>query len=233
MGPMMLPLVLLLAATSGFETVSDRPCTNQAQELAIVETLRMFPMTAESYGVVRNAFAPRPELFMEMSLPEGWSYRRHDEWPAAQQFIVELSPRNEASGSFAMQELMDTSSVMLNDLVKMLVQMHDGRDPAHSPGPFPYTAFLALADRIDGDAVHVEAQCWLAADAARLFHVVDGANSRAEPNLDTVEKCRASLATFHAWLRDHRRELEAGKDAERKAIADARARMGRITLCRH
>jgi hypothetical protein len=241
LGPGLLSFVLLLASNTaspgasnnGFDAVKDRPCTNQEQGLAIVETLQMFPMTAEGYGVVRNVFAPRPGMFLEDSLREGWAYRRHDDWHGAQQLIVELAPRNESSGVYATSEMLFTSSIMLDSLLKMIVQMHDGRDSDRKSVPFPYTAFLALADRIDSDATPEESPCLLAADAAHLMHVLDGAASRAEPNLETPEKCRASMATFHAWLVTHRRELQAGADAERKQIAEARTIMGRIRLCRY
>jgi hypothetical protein len=47
------------------------------------------------------------------------------------------------------------------------------------------------------------------------------------------EACAKWLADFHEWLRTETGEIEAGAAREAAAVADARARMTGVTLCRH
>jgi hypothetical protein len=98
--------------------------------------------------------------------------------------------------------------------------------------PFPYTAFLALAKRIDEEPLAEGNECGAAYDAARLVQVLDHPPVEEAPPFGTMDGCRTWLREFHDWLQSHRAELEAGAAAEFTAIADARARMNQVSLCR-
>lgn len=213
-----------IGSARGFDVVRDLPCATYSDETVVLNTLKRFPMTAETYGVVRNALAPKPDSFLESSLPEWWAYRQGDDWHAAQAFIVAMAPKNETTGAMVTSEAIATTSSILYGLEKMIQRMHDG--------PFPYTAFLALANRIDEEPLANGNDCLLAYDASRLVQVLDPPLVAAEPAFKNADGCRAWLADFHEWLRTHGGELEAGAAAERVPIANARSRMNQVSLCR-
>ncbi|MGZ5442232.1 MAG: hypothetical protein ACXW5U_05925 [Thermoanaerobaculia bacterium] len=211
------------ADAPGIDIVRDLPCGTQFEERVVLQTLRMFPMTAETYGVVRNVVDPRPGEFLPRTLPEWWTYAGDDEWHAAQAFIVELSRPHETDGRMVISEPIATVSRMMYDLERMIGSMRS---------PFPHTAFLALANRIDNEPQHDGNECLLIHDAARLVRIVDDAPLPREPSFGDMQTCRAGLARFHDWLEKHRGELEAGASAEIVAFEEARVRMNGISLCR-
>lgn len=202
-------------------------CLTPDDENAVLETLWKRPMTAESYGVVRNILAVRPHQFLESSLPEWWAYRNGDDWYAAEVLIADEAPRNETSGAFATSELIATSSRLLYDLERMLRQMRNVGKRT------PHTAFLALANRIDSDGTAGVEPCWLDHDAWRLVDGVPDAPISGEPSFKSPDDCRAAITRFHQWFLSHRGELEAAAAAERPQIEQARARMDAVTLCLH
>lgn len=224
MGASAFALALLLA--TGYDAVRGLPCTTHEQETAILATLREAPMTAESYGVVRNIVAPRPGDFLPRGFPEGWAYAAGDDWHAAQAFIVELSPAHETDGAMVFSETFFSISNRMYDLERMLATMR----PHGTNAPFPYTAFLALAGRVANEPAGESRECGHAADATRLLQIFDHAHP--EPRLHGEEDCRAVLGQFRTWLDEHSAELEAGAAKEADAIAGARERMNAVSLCR-
>lgn len=209
---------------NAMEIVGDLPCTTQREEWVIERTLRHFPMNAETYGVIRNMVASRPEYFFETELPEGFSYREGDDFFAAQAFIADVASNHKA-GARAITEILPTSSDMLYGLENMLLRMRS---------PFPYTAFLALADRIDNVTGEEHRGCPLAYDAARLVQVLEHPPIELEPpQFKDQNACDAWLEEFHEWLQSHEGQLAAGAAQEQAAIDAARTRMNRVTLCRH
>ena len=210
------------ADARGIDVVRDLPCGTALEERVVLETLRRFPMTAETYGVVRNVVEPRPGDFFPRTLPDWWAYGGDDEWHAAQAFIVELSRPQETDGRMFVTEPIATVSRMMYDLERMIGRMRS---------PFPHTAFLALADRIDNEPQHGN-ECLLVHDAVRLLGIVDDTPLPREPSFGDAQSCRAALARFHDWLENHRGELEAGASAEIVGIVEARVRMNGVSLCR-
>lgn len=184
-------------------------------------------MTAETYGVVRNIVAPRPTDFIPRGVPESM-FAGADDWHAAQAFIVDLSPPHETDGNMVFSEVILTISQRMFDLERMLRRMR----PPRTSGPVPYTAFLALADRIAHEPIHDNNECLLIHDAARLVQVVDDPPLPAEPRLASPQECRPALDRFRDWLESHRGELEAGAAREAAQVEEARARMNRVSLCR-
>lgn len=215
----------------GMDIVRDLPCAVHKDESVIERTLLRFPMTAESYGGIRNIVAPRPEMFLESGLPAGWSYREVDDWFGAQAFIVELAPANHTTGAFVITELIPMTSSMLFDLEKMIVHMRNSPDGS-SRERFPYTAFLALAHRIDDVPISDGNECLLAYDAARLVQVLDEPLVGREPDFAGPEACRTWRTQFHDWLVNHEAELATGAAGERELFEDARRRMLAVSLCR-
>jgi hypothetical protein len=201
-----------------YALVGELPCGTHSEGLGILETLRRFPMNAETYGVVRNFVTPRSDEFIPRGLPEWWTFAGRDDWHAAQAFIVELSPPHETDGRRMVTEMISTISQMMLDLERMLARID----------PFPATAFLALADRIAHDSGD---ECTLVADATRLVQVIDDPPFGEGP-LQSAQECHAKLVHFRLWLADHRGELEAVASKDAAAVEDARKRMQRVTLCR-
>ena len=213
------------ADARGIDIVDGMRCASFLEERVIMETIQQFPMTAETYGVVRNMLAPRPAHFGRL-LPSGWTYRSGDDWYAAQAFIAELASQPDPP-VMIITELIASISRTQFSLEKMIQKMRDSPD-----GPFPYTAFLALATRIAEEPLVEGNECGAAYDAARLVQVLDHPPVEEEPPFGTVDGCRTWLREFRDWLQSHRGELEAGAAAEFTAIADARARMNQVSLCR-
>lgn len=204
-----------------YALVRDLPCRTQFDGFVIAETLRRFPMNAETYGVMRNLVTPRKEEFFSRDLPEWWTFAGRDDWHAAQAFVVDLANTQEGDGPAIITELIAGISRMMFDLERMIARMK----------PFPATAFLALADRITREPVRETNECNLAYDAARLVQSLDDPPF-GEEGLHTTEQCHARLEQFRDWLSDHRAELEALAREDAAQIEEARARMERVTLCR-
>ena len=152
----------------------------------------------------------------------GWTYAGDDEWHAAQAFIVDLSPPHESDGFMVFSEPFFSISHMMHDLPRMLLKMR----PRGPDDPMPYTAFLALANRVANEPYREGVDCQLAGDAGRLLQFMDG----KERGL--LDDCRVEVEKFRVWLEQHRAELEAGAAKERDAVEDARQRMNGITHCR-
>lgn len=219
-------VVIHAGDADGYTIVRDLPCSTYFEERVILETLRSFPMTAETYGVVRNLIAPRRGELMPRGLPSWWTFAGADDRDAAQAFIVALSPPQETDGNMFVTEAIPTVSRMMFDLERMLERMH----PRGSDEPLPATAFLALADRIANEPIHDGNECLLVYDAARLLETVDDSpfpRDRQFPN-----GCLPALNQFRDWLENHRGALEAGAAEELPAVEDARVRMERVSLCR-
>ncbi|MEA2491165.1 MAG: hypothetical protein QOH21_2957 [Acidobacteriota bacterium] len=213
-----------IGSANAMDVVGDLPCTTQREEWVIERTLRRFPMTAETYGVIRNMVAPRPEYFMEMELPEDFTYREGDDFFAAQVLIADLASSYVPAGWFT-TEIRPITSPTLYSLENMLLSMRS---------PFPYTAFLALADRIEKAADENQLGRLLAYDAARLVQVLDDPPIEAvPPQFADRNACAAWLEEFHQWMQSNEGKLAAGAAQEQAAIDAARARMNRVTLCRH
>lgn len=212
----------------GYTIVRDLPCGTWFERDVIVESLRQFPMTAESYGVVRNSLVAREDEFFARILPDWWTYAGEDDWNAAQAFIAEMAAEAEPEGVLMVSETIITFSRKLFDVVRMLEAMH----PRWSDGPFPYTGFLAVADRIAYEPLHGGKECSLVYDAVRLTRIADDPPFRPDPNFQNAQECIAGLNRFRDWLDDHRGELEAGAGREVAAVTEARARMNRVSLCR-
>ncbi|HET8775710.1 MAG TPA: hypothetical protein VFP80_18055 [Thermoanaerobaculia bacterium] len=211
----------------GYAIVRDLPCGANFEERVILETLRKFPMTAEAYGVVRNIVAPRPADFIPRGMPE-WTFAGADDWHAAQAFIVDLSPPHETDGNMVFSEPILTISQRMYDLERMLRRMR----PSDTSRPVPYTAFLALANRIVHEPIHDHNECLLLHDAGRLAQVADDPPLPAEPRFGSPQECRPALDRFRDWLESHRGELEAGAAREAAQVEEARAKMNRVSLCR-
>jgi hypothetical protein len=219
-------VVIPAGSADGYTVVRDLPCSTYFEERVILETLRSFPMTAETYGVVRNIVTPRDGEFIPRSVPEWWSFAGADDRDAAQAFIVALSPPHETDGAMFVSEAILTVSRMMFDLERMLARMH----PRGSEQPFPATAFLALADRIAKEPIHDGNECMLVHDAARLLETVD--DSPFPRDLRFTDGCLPALDQFRDWLDNHRGELEARASEELPAVEEARMRMDRVSLCR-
>ncbi|HEX6099515.1 MAG TPA: hypothetical protein VF432_24590 [Thermoanaerobaculia bacterium] len=212
----------------GYTIVRDLPCQTYFDAHVIIESLRQFPMTAETYGVIRNAVLSREDEYLQRDLPQWWTYAGTDDWHAAQAFIVELSTVVEPEGATFITELIVTISRKIFDLGRMLAKMH----PPGSDGPFPYTAFLAMADRIEREALHAENPCPPVYDAFHLLQITGDSPFPEQPQFHSAPSCTAGLERFRAWLKEHRDTLEAGSAMEAAAVAEARARMNRVSLCR-
>jgi hypothetical protein len=210
----------------GIDIAQGLRCASPLEERVMMQTIQQFPMTAETYGVVRNLLAPRPAPHIGRMLPSAWSYRSGDDWYAAQAFIAALAPQNDPP-IMIITEPIGSISRTLFSLEQMIQKMRDSPDE-----PFPYTAFLALAKRIDEEPLAEGNECGAAYDAARLVQVLDHPPVEETPPFGTVDGCRTWLREFHEWLQIHRAELESGAAAEFTAIADARSRMNQVSLCR-
>jgi hypothetical protein len=99
-------------------------------------------------------------------------------------------------------------------------------------GPVPYTAFLALANRIEEGVLRGEDKYMLVQHASKLVQVLDAPPFPENPQIEEMYQCDLFLADFHHWLESHRPSLEERAAAEHAAVAEAQARMNQVSLCR-
>jgi hypothetical protein len=217
----------------GIDFLRKMPCTSELEEQLMYRNLERFLMRPELYGVLRNLARRHDGRLTTKREWFGWGqYRGEDKdiWPASQAFVVEFAADAD------------------RDMLKRLVRIVDRMRHADRDNPEPYTALLAVLNRIDAVAEEPKQRCWVAGQASFLLHGYDlpriPANApafvnemREYPiwNPDTYEnaaECDAWIGTFRTWFAAHRQALEIGAAAEREAIAKARARMLAEELCR-
>lgn len=207
----------------GYDVVRDLPCTSELEETVIRHTLTSFPMTAESYGVLGNiALKHRGQTWMSFG-DVGYARGEEEHWWATQALVVSLADRDPD----IIDKLIPIVSNMRNGIRGHASGTSTNALPRKEWGPVPWTAFLALADRIDEGVVRGEHEWRLAFQAIRLVQALDDPPFAIDRQVDVDV-----LGIFHRWLEDHRSELEAKAAAEREAIAAATARMQAVTLCR-
>ena len=157
-------------------------------------------------------------------------YSREDNefWWASQACVAELAPEAERE--------------QLTRLIRIVDRMRHRGDntPRAAIDGEPYTALLALVERIEAIADDPKTHCWLAGQTWFLLHGYDLPRIPADAisvtselreypiwdpdTYENVDECHAWIATFRAWLAVQRRPFEEGAAKESDAIAKARAR---------
>lgn len=201
---------------TGFEIARELPCGTDFEANVVIRTLGWFPMTAESYGLLLNVIGNRDEAFRQSAsiwLGDLARRRSNDErfW-ANQALVAKLAPT--ADRDWVWQ------------LSRIVPAMREKK------GPMPFTAFLAVADRMEELVLQGDNRYWIVRDAPELMQVLDPPPFERDPKFNSEDEVMAWMAEFHRWLESHRSELEKGAAAETIPIAAARARMDAVTLCR-
>lgn len=232
-------LLLVAGAVRAAEQGPILPCESEADMQAVLLDLEDARMTPERYGVLRNLVLRHGGKVPTTREWFGWaSYGPQDNeiWWASQAFVADLAPEAERE--------------LLKRLVRIVDRMrHKGDNtPRVARGGEPFTALLALVDRIDAMAEEPKARCWLAGEASFLLHrydlpriprdAISVVNEMREYPMwdpdthENVAECDAWIGAFRTWLATYRKELEEGAAAEADTIEIARERMLAEGFCR-